>query len=255
MKLEEVEIMWKLTGTGTGTTNHCVKLVDAWEQAGFLYMQMELCENGSLQDFLEDLAAVPDVFDEYRVWQFVADIAVALTTIHRYNIIHLDVKPANILITKDCRLKLGDFGLATYWPVPLDTEREGDRNYIAPEILLASYGKPADVFSFGLVILEITANVVLPEFGSDWHRLRVGDLSICDLSRASQPLRDLIRSMLHPDASKRPTAQQILTHPLVATLVDDFVPVIKDDGLAETPVPLSVLAYPRKLLNTSDMEL
>ncbi|KXS19209.1 kinase-like protein [Gonapodya prolifera JEL478] len=209
---------------------------------------MELCEQGSLQDFLEDFATNAALIDEYRVWQFLADIALALSHVHNLNIIHLDVKPANLLIAKDFRLKLGDFGLATYWPVPLDTEREGDRNYIAPEILLASYGKPADIFSFGLVVLELTANVVLPEFGSDWHRLRSGDLSICDLSRASQPLRDLIRSMLDPDATKRPTADQILAHPLVATLIDNPE---TDRGekismLTETPIPLSVLAFPRK---------
>lgn len=51
-------------------------------------------------------------------------------------------------------------------------EPEGDRAYIAPEILLGVYGKPADIFSFGLVMLESLLGVEIPENGPAWRELR-----------------------------------------------------------------------------------
>lgn len=90
---------------------------------------------------------------------------------------HLDLKPANVLVTFDGVLRIGDFGLATTWPAPLHTDSEGDRRYIGPEILLGRYDKPADIFSLGLMLLEMACNVDLPDNGYAWIRLRNHDLS------------------------------------------------------------------------------
>ena len=78
--------------------------------------------------------------------------------------IHLDLKPANVFITREGRLKIGDFGMASLWPRPVSTspagpeaslrairtafEREGDKQYLAPEVLQGRYGKAADMFRF-----------------------------------------------------------------------------------------------------------
>jgi mitosis inhibitor protein kinase SWE1 len=89
----------------------------------------------------------------------------------------LDLKPANILITFEGVLKIGDFGMATSWPAQSGVDGEGDREYIGPEILLGQYDKPADVFALGLIMLEIAGNVQLPDNGPTWQRLRSGDMS------------------------------------------------------------------------------
>jgi mitosis inhibitor protein kinase SWE1 len=100
-----------------------------------------------------------------------------LKHIHDSGFIHLDLKPANVLITFEGALKIGDFGMATSWPAPTGIEGEGDREYIGPEILLGKYDKPADVFALGLIMLEIAGNVQLPDNGPTWQRLRSGDMS------------------------------------------------------------------------------
>lgn len=77
-----------------------------------------------------------------------------LRFIHDAGVIHLDLKPANIFITTEGRFKIGDFGLASIWPRPANTdevgatsfEREGDKLYLSPEILQGKYGKAADIF-------------------------------------------------------------------------------------------------------------
>jgi len=100
-----------------------------------------------------------------------------LRHIHDAGFIHLDLKPANILITFQGVLKIADFGMATPWPAQAGIEGEGDREYIGPEILLGKFDKPADVFALGLIMLEIAGNVQLPDNGPTWQRLRSGDMS------------------------------------------------------------------------------
>jgi mitosis inhibitor protein kinase SWE1 len=84
--------------------------------------------------------------------------------IHDVGVIHLDLKPANVFITREGRFKIGDFGMASLWPRPVLTsptgpeaslraartafEREGDKQYLAPEVLQGRYGKAADMFRF-----------------------------------------------------------------------------------------------------------
>lgn len=120
-------------------------------------------------------------------------VSQGLKYIHDSGYIHLDLKPANILITFEGVLKIGDFGMATTWPAQSGVEGEGDREYIGPEILLGQYDKPADVFALGLIMLEIAGNVQLPDNGPTWQRLRSGDMSdvpSLTWSEGSNVLRD-----------------------------------------------------------------
>lgn len=98
----------------------------------------------------------------------------------------MDIKPANVLITFEGSLKISDFGMAAQWPVVDELEREGDREYIAPEVIShARYDKPVDIFALGLTIIEVAGNETLPPNGPEWQSLREGDISVAPVLSTS----------------------------------------------------------------------
>lgn len=242
-RMEEVDILRGLTRAAEKSADegreYVIQLVDAWEEANTLYILTDYCENGSLDRFLAENGTISRL-DEWRVWKILMEICQGLAFIHSQQVLHLDLKPANVFITFDGYLKIGDFGMATRYPMPKNVEREGDREYIAPEILSQGlYGKPADIFSVGMMVLEIAANIVLPENGIHWHKLRSGDLSdagrlssgdlTCPNEEKAVPpwappfmvndshsLDHLVKTMLNPDPQKRLSAREILLTPEVS---------------------------------------
>ena len=114
------------------------------------YLVMELVEGQSLEKMLGN-GSVP--FQTACAWA--GQVASALHVAHRHNIIHGDIKPANILITTESRPKLTDFGMARL----ASHQRRGDTSllgtpaYWCPEQIM---GRPqdarSDIFSLGAVL-------------------------------------------------------------------------------------------------------
>ncbi|KFX99836.1 hypothetical protein V495_02722 [Pseudogymnoascus sp. VKM F-4514 (FW-929)] len=170
-KLQEVNVLKAL-----GQSDHIIQLFDSWETNDHLYIQTEFCEEGTLQLFLRNVG-MKGRLDDFRIWKIMLELGQGLKYIHDAGYLHLDLKPANIFITFEGVIKIGDFGMATSYPAQQGIEGEGDREYIGPEILLGQYDKPSDIFAFGLIMLEIGGNVLLPDNGPTWQRLRSGDMS------------------------------------------------------------------------------
>lgn len=93
-----------------------------------------------------------------QVAAIVDQLLMALEFAHRHGVIHQDIKPSNILISTDGRVKVGDFGIAqigTGTSLPT-TDRFGTPHYMAPEQFLGQPSAPAtDVYSAGVVAYEL----------------------------------------------------------------------------------------------------
>ncbi|KAH6609560.1 wee wee-unclassified kinase [Trichoderma cornu-damae] len=170
-KLREARILQALSHA-----EHVVQYIDDWEHNFHLYIQTEFCEEGTLDKFLANVGKFGRL-DDFRIYKILQDLCLGLKEVHDAGFMHLDMKPANILITFEGVIKIGDFGLAQAVSEDIRLDIEGDREYMAPEMLEGKADQSADIFSLGLMTLEAAANVMLPDNGPTWVALRSGDLS------------------------------------------------------------------------------
>lgn len=92
------------------------KLCYAFQSKDFLYLVMEFLPGGDLMTLLIER----DTLSEDDARFYIAEMVVAIDTIHKLGFIHRDVKPDNLLVDKDGHLKLSDFGLCKSFTVDMD---------------------------------------------------------------------------------------------------------------------------------------
>ena len=119
------------------------------------YLVMELVEGQSLEKLISK-GSIPFP----TACEYAAHVAVALSIAHRRAVIHGDVKPANILVTPDNRIKLTDFGMARLASHQTDTSVRGTPAYWCPEQILGrAQDARSDLFSLGVVLNEMLTGI------------------------------------------------------------------------------------------------
>lgn len=135
------------------------------------YLVYEYMKNGSLQDYLQQVARGEKELDWLARFKIIMGIASGLEylhTDHNPRIIHRDLKPGNILLDDEMEARIADFGLAKALPESdthaSTTNVAGTMGYIAPEYYLTTkFTDKCDVYSFGIVL----AVVVMGKMPSD----------------------------------------------------------------------------------------
>ncbi|KAA6385285.1 MAG: putative NEK protein kinase [Streblomastix strix] len=197
------------------------------------YLVLEYCENGDLRQYIQSMKNFGTEISEAKAFELIRQVTLALNQLHINGIIHGDIKPENILLTKDFQVKLSDFGLTRKLQEDrgYTTNHGGTTFYLAPEILHgeSARGKrmktiATDIWSFGVMLFELLAQKH-PFFNSDDIELsplevynRIIDEEPTDLpDHYSNNLKRLIRQMLVKDATRRITVEAILEDHDVAT--------------------------------------
>ena len=131
-----------------GSLNHpCVAQVYAMsEDMGQPYIIMELVEGGSVLGKIKDEGPI----DEPHTVRIIIDAARGLQAGHRLGLMHRDVKPGNLLLTREGQAKLIDFGLAESLSKQIDGKVVGSPYYMSPEIARGHIADArADIYSLG----------------------------------------------------------------------------------------------------------
>ena len=123
---------------------------------GAPYLVMEYVEGKTLESVVD---GKPLPLPRVAVWA--GDLATALGQAHRATIVHGDVKPANILVTSEQKVKLGDFGLAHFsTQVSGRGDLMGTPAYLSPEQILHNVqDSRSDLFSLGIVLYQMSTGV------------------------------------------------------------------------------------------------
>jgi serine/threonine protein kinase len=126
------------------------------ENGSIAYLVMEYVSGKTLQQVLAG-GPVPVA----RACAWAADLAGALRGAHRAGVLHGDIKPANILVTEDGKVKLGDFGIARFaTQVSRSGQLMGTPAYLSPEQILGeTQSTKSDLFSLGIVLYQMVTGV------------------------------------------------------------------------------------------------
>jgi NIMA (never in mitosis gene a)-related kinase len=205
---------------------------------------MELAEAGDLCGVIDRARAAGRHLHEAVVWHLFAQIASALCVMHERRVMHRDLKPANVFLGADrTEVKLGDLGVGRYLSsrTAQAFSLVGTPFYMSPEAISSSgYGFESDVWSLGCILYELAALASpFSDADSNYYSLgrRISRGTFTPLSQSvpasvaarqpeltvptglppsqegglySQPLEQLVASMLTVDPTQRPTAQQVL---------------------------------------------
>ena len=133
-----------------------------WGQEGATYfIVMELVEGRSLRDVLRSEGPLLP----RRATEIAAEAAAALSVAHGAGLVHRDVKPGNILLTRDGTVKVTDFGIARAWDDSLELTRTGavigTATYFSPEQAQGeSADARSDLYALGIVLFEMLTGTV-----------------------------------------------------------------------------------------------
>ncbi len=199
--VREVRVARKVTHPNVARTH------DLGEHAGVPFLTMELVDGEALDDAIEARGPMPPE----EVKRIGAAIAAGLEAAHAAGVIHRDLKPANVLLARDGRVVLTDFGIARM--AATDAKQTagliGTPHYMAPEQVA---GRPtdarSDVYALGLILYEM-ATRALP-FGGDTPmsialaRLTTPPQDPRELARVPDDLAGLILRCLATDPERRP---------------------------------------------------
>lgn len=173
------------------------------------YLVLPYCKNGSSEQLIGKKLSTDEI------WKFISDVASGLAKLHsnQPQIIHQDVKPANILIDNNHNYAITDFGISaktsgsheSYY----DEEHSGTFAYMAPERFEDNCipTVESDIWGFGATLCEIlTGNV---PFGEEGGKNQDENTPMPSLPGLPASIKNLIHACLQFNPEKRPTAKQI----------------------------------------------
>ncbi len=181
---------------------------DYGEEEGSAYLVMELVPGEALSTILER----ERVLSTDRVLDIVAQTASALHAAHSAGLVHRDIKPGNLLITPDGRVKITDFGIARIADqVPLTATGQvmGTVQYLSPEQASGHPASPTtDIYSLGIVAYEALAGK-RPFTGESQVAIAMAQINEAPPElpiTVSEPVRNLVYACIAKNPADRPAS-------------------------------------------------
>lgn len=210
-----------------------LKPIEVFEDEEFFYIVMERPIKGDLFNYISSKRRLSLKEATFMFYQIVN----SLSFMHKCGVTHRDLKPENIMLSEDMIIKLGDFGLSSYYTegVKLKTTC-GSPMYSSPEMLRGRKYDPIPVDIWGLgIILYVMICGLLP-FEDQREDKLFGKISRCEVNYpyfCNQNCKALIKRILVYDPKKRMTLDEIKASNVYITGRANFIKEFKiydDDG-------------------------
>mmetsp|Transcript_23267 Transcript_23267/g.65099 ORF Transcript_23267/g.65099 Transcript_23267/m.65099 type:complete len:486 (+) Transcript_23267:47-1504(+) len=214
-----------------------------------LYIYLEYMPGGSVASVLSQFGPL----DESLMAVYARELLEGLEYLHTRHppVVHRDIKGANVLVGIDCKVKLSDFGCSKRTMETMSVTMKGSVPWMAPEVISCTgYGRPADIWSFGCLMIEMgSGNRPWGDFDNMMAacvRIAMSEDTPPVPAGLSPTCHDFIDSCLRREPLIRPTATELLTHELVHELdewgkerrdIDGYLDTVPDYGTMRELLP------------------
>ena len=190
-----------------------------------LCIVMEFADNGDLLQKITEHKKRSIFFDESTIWHIFIQLVRGLKSLHDLNILHRDLKCANVFLYSNGEAKIGDLNVSKVTRGGMGTTQTGTPYYASPEVWNdCPYDSKSDIWSLGCVLYEMIT--LKPPFRAAdmeglYKKVTKGQYSkIPDIF--SNDLHQIIIFLLQVNPKLRPSCDQILNHPIVQKRIDYF---------------------------------
>ena len=190
-----------------------------------LCIVMEFADNGDLLNKITEHKKRSIFFDESTIWSIFIQLVRGLKSLHDLNILHRDLKCANVFLFSNGEVKIGDLNVSKVTRGGLGTTQTGTPYYASPEVWNdCPYDSKSDIWSLGCVLYEMIT--LKPPFRAAdmeglYKKVTKGQFSkIPDIF--SNDLHQIVIFLLQVNPKLRPSCDQILNHPIVQKRIDYF---------------------------------
>ena len=191
-----------------------------------LNIVMEFADDGDLSTKIKHYIKKQLFFDEKTIWSTLIQILEGLKYLHKSDIIHRDLKSANIFLTKKGIVKIGDLNVSKIIGKSMAITQTGTPYYASPEIWNDHpYDYKCDIWSAGCIIYEM-ASLKMPFRGTSmqmlYNNVMKGDFAPIP-SRYSNDLMEIIKLILTKNPRKRPSAEDLLNHRIILEKIEKIM--------------------------------
>jgi len=197
---------------------YIVKHVAHFTENGFLFLVLEYCSGGDLASRIGYSKRQKLLIPEQQVLVWLFHALSALDYLHGQHVLHRDLKPQNLFITRSGKLKIGDLGIAKLLENTVAVARTqiGTPFYLSPELCKGRpYAWPSDIWAMGCIVFETCAQK--PPFDGPNMISLVNQICtsvVPDLpSEYSNQMHQLCKQMLEKNPEDRPSAGGVLFQP------------------------------------------
>lgn len=192
---------------------HICEYYESFVDNNKLCIVMEYCPCGDLSRYVRRRKQQARPLAENTIWSYFMQMAMAVQHLHKAKVLHRDVKLANVMRKTAEVVKLGDLGVARLLKGRLATTQIGTPHYMPPEVWKnRPYSFSSDAWALGVCLYEMCTFGVpfearsLPELRQKVMRASYAPIS----SSYSSDLSRVIRALLDPEPSTRPTVADVL---------------------------------------------
>jgi len=211
--------------------DHIVNIIDIFDENGTSYYVMKYLGGGSLANVIKNIGPM----SEKGALKIIGEVSDALKSVHSNGLLHLDIKPANILLDERNRAVLIDFGVSKYVDSPADSSATsslvGFSRGFAPleqvHSTLSALSPATDIYALGATLFNLVTGATPPE-ASDVMNEGLPDFP----ASVSEEVQNAITQAMKPRSKDRPQS------------IDEFMELLPQDEQAEPSMDDTVMVEP-----------